>query len=86
MVDAATGGTDLHVVTVPRVLGEEGVALFVQADDEELSQVLRALHGVLVHLGRMKGWLSGQDFTLIPKPPTPLASHPGPAHAAETGF
>lgn len=54
MVDTAVGRTDLHVVAVPGVLGEEGVALLVQADDDELPQVLRAPDGVLVHLGRRR--------------------------------
>lgn len=55
MVDAAIWGSDLHVVAIPGVLGEEGVALLVQADNDELPQVLLAADGVLVHLGRARG-------------------------------
>lgn len=51
VVDAAIGRTDLHVVAVPGVLGEEGVALLVQADDDEVPQVLLTLDSVVVHLG-----------------------------------
>lgn len=52
VVDAATGRTDLHVFAVPGVLGEEGVALLVQADSDEVPQVLLTLDSVVVHLGR----------------------------------
>lgn len=50
MEDAAVGCTDLHIVAVPGVLRKEGVSLLVQADDDELPQVLLALHSVLIHL------------------------------------
>lgn len=62
----AIGGTDLHVVAVPGVLGEEGVSFFVQADDDELPQVLLALDSVLIHLCRTQGSLSTMDWTLVP--------------------
>lgn len=64
MVDTAIGCTDLHVFAVPGVLREEGVWVLVQADDDELPQVLLAPDSVLIHLGRAQGQLSMQASTL----------------------
>lgn len=73
VVDAAVGRTDLHVVAVPGVLGKEGVALLVQADNDELPQVLLALDRVLIHLERAQGQLSRHDLILAP----PTSHQPG---------
>jgi hypothetical protein len=80
VVHTAIGGTNLHVVAIPGVLGEERVAPLVQADDDELPQVLLAPHSVLVHLGRTR---VAEQLGLTP---ATQASHwvtpyLGPAHA-----
>lgn len=55
VVDSAVGSTDLYIVTVPGVLGQEGVRLLVQTDDDKLPQVLLALYRVVIHLHKTWG-------------------------------
>lgn len=50
MGKGAVWGSDADAAAVPGVLGEESVALLVEPQQQEFTQLLRAAHLVLLHL------------------------------------